>query len=255
MTQKALFFDLDGTLAQSDGPPCRQDVEALRTAQKIGHYIFLCTGRSEGCIYPAITDIGFDGIVAGAGAVVTVNGKTIARRNITRQQMEHFLPLLVQSGQKSVLEGETLMATLHMPQNWGGWLNLEDADSFIEHYEEHIITKFTLYPPFDSHVREEMEKQLDIIDHGHYLEMLPKGCCKSEGMRRALEELRIPVCDSIAFGDSFNDLDMLCAAGIGVAMGSSPEEIKQKADAVTDSVQNAGVSRWLSANLLNAQSI
>ncbi len=52
--------------------------------------------------------------------------------------------------------------------------------------------------------------------------------------------------DVIAFGDSYNDVDMLEWAGLGVAMADAPEAVRQAADVVCGSVNEDGVARFLS---------
>ena len=44
----------------------------------------------------------------------------------------------------------------------------------------------------------------------------------------------------MAFGDNFNDIDMIRYAGLGVAMGNAADEVKQAADIVTDINDNEG---------------
>ncbi|MEE6039550.1 HAD hydrolase family protein, partial [Avibacterium paragallinarum] len=48
--------------------------------------------------------------------------------------------------------------------------------------------------------------------------------------------------DIIAFGDNFNDLDMLQYVGLGIAMGNSPEEIKRIAKQITVSNDKDGIA-------------
>ena len=51
--------------------------------------------------------------------------------------------------------------------------------------------------------------------------------------------------DTIAFGDSMNDAAAIDAAGIGVVMGDSPEELKEMADLVTGTLEEEGIARAL----------
>ena len=57
--------------------------------------------------------------------------------------------------------------------------------------------------------------------------------------------------NSLAFGDSYNDLDMLRYAGFSVAMGIADETVRAAADYVTDTQENAGVSKALWKFLLS----
>ena len=48
--------------------------------------------------------------------------------------------------------------------------------------------------------------------------------------------------ECVAFGDNFNDLDMLESVGLGVAMGNAPDEIKHAANRVTASHNDDGIA-------------
>ena len=61
----------------------------------------------------------------------------------------------------------------------------------------------------------------------------------------------VPVEQTVAFGDSMNDYEIICAAGTGVAMGNSVEELKQAADYVTTPIGEDGVwNACVNLNLL-----
>ena len=55
----------------------------------------------------------------------------------------------------------------------------------------------------------------------------------------------------MAIGDGDNDRTMIEAAGFSVAMGNSSETLKQRADAVTDTVENDGFARAIYKYVLN----
>ena len=67
------------------------------------------------------------------------------------------------------------------------------------------------------------------------------GADKGRGLRLVCEHLGVPPEEAMAIGDTAQDLPMLEAAGIGVAMGSAPEDVKAKADAVAPSNAEGGV--------------
>ena len=58
--------------------------------------------------------------------------------------------------------------------------------------------------------------------------------CKGTALKRLCTHLQVPLLQTIAVGDSYNDLSMLQLAGVGVAMGNAPAAIQEQADLVTD---------------------
>ena len=68
MGRKLIFLDIDGTLVSALSSPTQAVGEAIRQARANGHLVFLCTGRNLAIIGPDILEIGFDGVVASAGA-------------------------------------------------------------------------------------------------------------------------------------------------------------------------------------------
>ena len=73
---RAVFVDVDGTLCDSRQRVPGSAVRALARVRERGHRLFLCTGRSVPEIYPRFFDLGFEGIVGGAGGYAAV-GDTV----------------------------------------------------------------------------------------------------------------------------------------------------------------------------------
>lgn len=76
--------------------------------------------------------------------------------------------------------------------------------------------------------------------HGSIDLILP-GCHKASGLRRLVERWGITPEQCVAFGDGGNDIEMLRAAGIGVAMGNAAPAVQAVADYVTASVDEDGI--------------
>jgi Cof subfamily protein (haloacid dehalogenase superfamily) len=74
-----------------------------------------------------------------------------------------------------------------------------------------------------------------------YLEILPPGVSKGEALRAMLETLGLSAAQTIAIGDNWNDVEMIEAAGLGVAMGHAPEGVRAKADYVCGTAEEEGV--------------
>ena len=78
-----------------------------------------------------------------------------------------------------------------------------------------------------------------------YLEVIPKVINKGQGIRDICKVLGIGTEEVIAFGDAENDIPMLRAAGMGVAMGNAAQAVKEAADMVTLSNNDDGIAAAL----------
>ena len=75
----------------------------------------------------------------------------------------------------------------------------------------------------------------------HGADIIERGNSKAEGLKRLCDYYGINLADTVAFGDSYNDIEIISEAGIGVAMGNAIEELKNAADFITDEVGKDGV--------------
>jgi hypothetical protein len=254
VTKKAFFFDLDGTLAEHNLPASMQDVEAIRAVRARGHSVFLCTGRTPCHIYDSILDIGFDGIIAGGGTHITLGGNMIYRKEIDPFIIGRIIELFTTYGGFCILEGEQSLYVINPGNNnWGcDWHKISDPDVFVPHKGEfagQAVLKFSADAQSCRPFSDKFYADFNIIDHGGFLEFVPQGNSKSAGMRRVLDAVGIDYKDSVAFGDSPNDLDMLQFAGIGVAMGNATQAVKSAADEITAPLSESGVSLTLNKYL------
>ena len=249
---KLLFFDYDGTLSCSDHLPSTRTVNALNEAKNVGYNIFLCTGRCNAHI-PNINDIKFDGIVASAGARITIGDELLFETVLTNEQITKYLKLAYSKDLYGALEGrDNLILFGQKPKSDSKFIGLKcisSPEDYFERFGNEQINKFSLWCETDMDFLKEGQNDFFVVDHGYASEYIPFGCSKSSGIKRVADYYGLEVADTISFGDSFNDLDMLKAAGIGVAMGNAPDVVKASADVVTDSVENDGVAIWIENNL------
>ena len=101
-------------------------------------------------------------------------------------------------------------------------------------------------PPVDA-VQEALAGRFDVVASS--VEAFGPGCGevtvagldKAAGMVAALTHLGLDRADSIAIGDSWNDVELLRAAGVGIAMGNAPDAVKAIAHEVTGRVDEDGL--------------
>jgi Cof subfamily protein (haloacid dehalogenase superfamily) len=265
---RAVFLDVDGTLVNDRGLVPDSAREAVRQARANGHRVFLCTGRSPAELWPELTDIGFDGLIAASGAFVEVGAEVLLHRCLTRSEVEHVLgffearhinfyfqandgiyadsdvrELLRRLIAGSVTDDEVL-AELE-----GGLFGFVDAIKVgVDPYVPSITKVIYLFSDVTLHeLRAEFADSFDVIPSSVPLfgptsgEMMLPGVNKATGIDVLLAHVGVDRADTIAIGDSYNDLEMLEHVAVGVAMGDAPEPVKAIADEVTAAVDEDGI--------------
>ena len=86
--------------------------------------------------------------------------------------------------------------------------------------------------------------------HPLFTDITVKGANKGNALITVATQLGLDIKECIAFGDGGNDLSILKAAGIGVAMGNGNDDVKAVADYVTASVDEDGI--WNALKHFNA---
>lgn len=88
--------------------------------------------------------------------------------------------------------------------------------------------------------------ELDFIDRQRgFFEIIPKGCSKASAMEYIAGFLKLPMEETVAIGDSSNDIAMLKRAGRSIAMGNGTKEVRELADYVTTTVEEDGIRNAL----------
>lgn len=82
------------------------------------------------------------------------------------------------------------------------------------------------------------------------LEIMQQGVNKADAVKRLCEAKGIDMERTMAFGDNYNDLEMLETVKYGVAMGNAPEKIRKKAGTVTRDNEHDGIASVLENLLL-----
>jgi Cof subfamily protein (haloacid dehalogenase superfamily) len=79
-----------------------------------------------------------------------------------------------------------------------------------------------------------------------YIEIAPKQISKRSAIEFLIaSEYRLHMSEVMSFGDNYNDIEMLEASGIGIAVGNARDEVKSKADKIIGDAKEDGVANYL----------
>ena len=245
------FFDIDGTIWDYRNYIPESTKKAIKLAQKNGHKCFLNTGRSRAFVYNKdLLEIGFDGIITACGSMIEYEGETVYNKLISREDCIRTLESVQKHGFKSILEGPEY---LYMDRKdfegdmYGEKVMKEMGDRLLpitENWGNWTMNKLSCEcgSPTRDQCFDELSDLYDYMLHNeHIVEMVPKGFNKGKGIVEVCEFLKEDVLDTIAFGDSINDKEMLETAGISVAMGNATDAVKELADYVTTNILDDGI--------------
>lgn len=267
MKRKLIFLDIDGTLVAALSAPAPRVIEAVRRVRENGHLAFLCTGRNLPSIVPDILEIGFDGVVASAGAYVSAGGQVLFDSLLPEELVQECLTVFHSrqiycriEDAKAVYTDpqmeELLRAVVPDPSNSELIRMQKELEGRLPVYRYEDYPRQGAYKLcFTSRTQEAIDgakavlgDRFDFVIHPFLKsaacingEIIRKGVDKGTGMARLCRHFGAELEDSIAFGDSMNDEAMLKCAGISVAMGNACQELKSLADRTCEDVTNDGV--------------
>lgn len=254
---KIAFFDIDGTLYYPGVGIPDSALKAIDAFVAKGNKAILCTGRAMGMVPKEYLDLGFQGIIAAAGAQIICEGKEILNQFIPDQYIKKIVEYGKESHIGTVLEGV----------NAGYY----DEDMLVEPYFKLVVdnlfanTTETNYPidenssmihkwtyhHMDPSKKEEVEAMLDgkvigiVHDNVNSVEFIQKEFNKATGAQSVMDYFDISQENSYAFGDSANDIELLEHVHCGVAMGNAVLELIAIADYTTTPAYEDGIKHAL----------
>lgn len=256
MNKKAIFFDIDGTIYSYDKGVIEDTKEAIRELRNNGHLVFLCTGRTYPMVTDDIRDIGFDGVIAGGGTYISYNNEILFKNDISEEKTHEVIGYMRRNGVMPIPEGHEYL-----------YFETEDKiksvyrkayDVYISSIPERIrliddgdICAAKVSGAFDekSNVQAVIEAMSEdfryVIHNEKLLELIPKNYSKAEGIKLLIDRLGILWEDTYAYGDSFNDLEMLQFVKYGVAMGNSHKDLFEQVKHRTGDFDKGGVRESL----------
>lgn len=267
---KLLVADIDGTLVDGYGNISAEDREALTKTRHLGIQVSLSTGRGIKASLSIINQLSldsyhifFDGALVGSPS----RGKEVyvqpISKVVVRQMIEfahwHNLDLELYSATHYFAERETWSTDAHR-QFFGIQATMVD---FTKLWERERIIKGGLVTttPQEAAKANDFYRQFEGSFHFSYartpaypgvdfINILAPEVSKGKALEALASHLGVSLTEVIAVGDGTNDISLLASAGLAIAMGNAPDEVKAVADYVTLDVDHSGLAAAINQFLL-----
>lgn len=267
---RLLALDIDGTLFDTNGKINASSIAAIQYVQSKGVIVVPASGRD----YDGLPWEKFRGLEL--PYVITTNGSAVyetAERSCLKEECldaKKMVPILEYLLEKEVyvgifVDGVNYTPTQVLPyidylsvpeyvktairENTNGLDNLVDYIKRENVKIQKATLNFQQLPDGSLKNREEVQAylqacpELNVVDGGFgNLEFTKAGVSKKSGVQFLAEYLGLTMDEVMAIGDSENDIEMLKAVGIGIAMGNAFEQVKAIADDVTRTNDEDGVA-------------
>ena len=265
---RLLAIDIDGTLVNSRDELTPATRAALERAGAAGIHVVLATGRRYSHALPIVRQLESDvPLITASGALVKspIDHRTLYQAQFEPQVLRDVVKTVDRAGFDPVLCGDTFAEGFdfyHAP-------NAARTPELIYYFAKNPgrarvwETLLTEPPPgiFGGFVVGTLEQMQDLemllrekmpgklhthVLHpprykGFFVEISPAGVTKWSAVKRLAAQWGIAESEICAVGDDVNDIPMILAAGLGVAMGNAQPSVKAAADRIAPTHDEDGI--------------
>lgn len=269
---RLLALDLDGTLIGPDLRLWPRTRAAIVAAVGRDVHVSLATGRMPTSAQPFAAELGLhDPVIAYQGALV--RAAPLAGRALGRLIYHRPLP------------ADVARETIRWTRERGFAPHLNHLERFIipagdprtDDYSAFLGAHAEIVPDLEGWIRRPVSKVLAVgptgaplafleaarthfagraavtVSHPEFLEFLAPGVSKGQAVRWLARRLGIPLEQTLVIGDQYNDLEMIAAAGHGVAMPSAPPAVQGAARYVAAPLADEGAAEVIELLVLAGQ--
>ncbi|MED4224713.1 HAD family hydrolase [Neobacillus cucumis] len=261
---KAIFLDMDGTILNHQNKVSTYTKEIIDEVRKRGIKVFIATGRAYEEI-EELTPPGFqvDGVVASNGMVGYVGSDVIFKHSLSRELVETvikmarenqvYYELFPYGSPRITLKQDQSYAEDEIRDPKPESVGINEWDSRKESIAQKIswadevvgdeFSKFYFFARTKEQINrwkeelDQLKKEIDFttsISTEHNVELMVANVNKATGIQQMLKHFGLTESETMAIGDSDNDLPMFRLVNYAVAMKNAPDSIKEVADDVTD---------------------
>ena len=256
MNYKLVAIDMDGTLLNDEKEIPQENREMIEKLADEGVSFILASGRPYQSLAPYTKELEvYLPLISANGSMVkcSLTEKTYHKCNLPLNKAQEIVNYGLKNdyGVSVYYDGEILTSSPEMAE---GHLELEGIKPQV--VKDLKLSKppikiiyYGLEEKIDqaySFLGDEYKNKLYITrSDEEYLEVMNLEVSKGQALEYMMEKMNVKAEEVIAIGNNFNDVAMFEVAGVAVAMGNSPQGVKDKADFITKSNQDNGVAHAL----------
>ncbi len=261
MAIKIILSDIDGTFLTNDKRVTELTARAAKQILGKGLQLALVSARMPEAIYPITDGIGLRRIpvISYSGALVlTEDEKILYDKKMPLEDTKNILAAIDKGWQNISVNYYTgrKWYVRKIDKRVQREIDITQATADIANFEE-LIKKNILpnkilvmcEPPDCEEMERELGKIFDKLNvvrsAPHLLEIMDKSVSKATGIEILLKHYGFSIEEAVAFGDNYNDVEMLEYIPQSVAMKNAPEKIQKIASTVTDSNEDSGIYKYL----------
>ncbi|WP_304341135.1 HAD family hydrolase [Metaclostridioides mangenotii] len=259
MQYKLIVTDMDGTLLNREQEMTPKNREAIDFALENGVSVALASGRMYDSAKQHIEYLNMDiPIIACNGSLIKLsNGTLIYSNKIDTELCLKAVEVLEKYNVYYQCQHEDLLFCKESDNKDSIYYKINEfmktqtkvviEDDLKDSILNNDILKFTIIEENNISILPVIKEELEKIEGlkitsswENNIEIMSEGVDKGQAIKMLCEHLNIDRSEIMAFGDNYNDIEMLEYAGLGVAMGNSNDDIKESADYVTDTNEESG---------------
>ncbi|MFD1130833.1 MULTISPECIES: Cof-type HAD-IIB family hydrolase [unclassified Paenibacillus] len=245
---KLLALDMDGTLLTDNHEISHETSTWIHKAMEAGIHVCLSTGRAAHHALPYGQELGLE------TPMVTVNGSEVWKSPNELHIRTLLDPELIKKMHDIAVKHDCWFWAYSVDQ-------LFNRERWVDSIMDQEWLKFG-YTTEDDQVRHEILMELQDLgglqitnSSPTNLEVNPAGISKASGIGEVCKLLGITMEEVVAVGDSLNDLAVIQAVGLGVAMGNAQETVKEAADLIVASNNEDGIVEVIRDHMLKVDTI
>ena len=268
---KLIMSDIDGTILDKNHQLDSHLIELMPLLKQYDIPFVLASARSPLGIAPISKELGITDcpIACYNRALISLGDKILSQHTIDKKEL-----LLLHDFLKK--EFPTVSINVYSGKDWlvntiDEWVEIEaqitrespkvtSLADFLQE-EKNLIHKLLLID--NTSTIQKLKETLATMDFpqtdfylskDNYLEVTHNQVSKKQALLELANYYQLSLSEIMTIGDNYNDIPMIETAGLGVAMGNAPTEVKTCANTVTDSNDQNGVSKAIKLYVLSESS-